>query len=164
MSQHLWTPAAEAQGIPIDVLADMIGQLQSWRTSYLSQVGVPTNFAPEWDFVSAVSACTFLFHAQTDFASNTYRSAGASDSTFHVMWVILFNAVDDFGVRELIMHHRMGSPQDQASYQMQMRAEEVMRTILDEGLHGALRIAGLAGVLTKNGYLVRPLYLSYRHP
>ncbi|VDB91906.1 unnamed protein product [Peniophora sp. CBMAI 1063] len=134
MSQHLWTPAAEAQGISIDVLADIIGQLQNWRTSYLSQVGVPTNFAPEWDFVSAVSAC-------------------ASDSTFHVMWVILFNAVDDFGVRELIMHHRMGSPQDQASYQMQLRAEEVMRTILDEGLHGALRIAGLAGVLTKNGYL-----------
>ena len=76
------------------------------------------------------------------------------------MWVILFNAVDDFGVRELIAHHRMGSPQDQASYQMQVRAEDVMRTILDEGLHGGLRIAGLAGVLTKNGYLVRPLHLS----
>ena len=76
------------------------------------------------------------------------------------MWVILFNAVDDFGVRELIAHHRMGSPQDQASYHMQVRAEDVMRTILDEGLHGGLRIAGLAGVLTKNGYLVRPLHLS----
>ena len=65
MSQHLWTPAAEAQGISLDVLADIIAELQSWRTSYLSQVGVPTNFAPEWDFVSAVSACTFIFLALT---------------------------------------------------------------------------------------------------
>jgi hypothetical protein len=106
--------------------------------------------------------CLYVWLSRTDLSvTNVYRCAGASDSTFHVMWVILFNAVDDFGVRELIMHHRMGSPQDQASYQMQMRAEEVMRTILDEGLHGALRIAGLAGVLTKNGYLVRSIHLSY---
>jgi hypothetical protein len=124
---------------------------------------------------------------------------GASDATFHVMWVILFNAVDDFGVREFNMHLRMNSPVASGlgshhpnngsngggdlgssatvaaaalgvfspavvagsnGYQVQLTVvAEIMRKVLDEGLHGALRIAGLAGVLTKNGYLVRSLSL-----
>lgn len=62
------------------------------------------------------------------------------------MWIILFNAVDDFGVKEL----QTGT----ASLQDQAKIDGAKRKVADEALHGALRIAGLAGVLTSNGYLV----------
>lgn len=61
------------------------------------------------------------------------------------MWIILFTALDDFGIKELnsgITHHSLAE------------IDVVRRKVADEALHGALRIAGLAGVLTSNGYLV----------
>lgn len=61
------------------------------------------------------------------------------------MWIILFNALDDFGVKE-------SGPQ--ASLHDQTKIDNAKRKVADEALHGALRIAGLAGVLTSNGYLV----------
>ena len=33
-------------------------QLNEWRDEHLPRVGVPSDFEAEWDFVSAVSACT----------------------------------------------------------------------------------------------------------
>ena len=72
-------------------------------------------------------------------------SSCASDATYHVMWIILFTALDDFGIKELnsgITHHSLAE------------IDVVRRKVADEALHGALRIAGLAGVLTSNGYLV----------
>ena len=50
------------------------------------------------------------------------------------MWIILFNALDEFGVKE-INNHLAGSKS--------VRIEEVMRKVAEEALHGALRIAGL---------------------
>lgn len=50
------------------------------------------------------------------------------------MWIILFNATDDFGVKEII-NHSAGSKRE--------RIEEVQQQIMDEALQGALRIAGL---------------------
>ncbi|KAA1469750.1 hypothetical protein DENSPDRAFT_641934 [Dentipellis sp. KUC8613] len=132
MSKVLWIPSTDADGVPMEVLRGIIHQLNEWREQYLPHVGVPTNFAAEWDFVSAVSAC-------------------ASDATFHIMWIILFNALDDFGIRELNEAVHMGSPG--AMLPNFHHIEELKRKVLDEALHGALRIAGLAGVLTKNGYL-----------
>jgi len=62
------------------------------------------------------------------------------------MWIILFNAVDDFGIKEL------NSP---VNFPLNItEVESVKRKVADEALHGALRIAGLAAVLTSNGYLV----------
>ena len=65
---------------------------------------------------------------------------GASDATYHVMWVIVFNAVDDFGVKEINEAIRMNSMQ---SVPNNPAIESVKHKILDEALHGALRIAGL---------------------
>ena len=93
---------------------------------------------------------------------------GASDATYHVMWIILFNALDDFGIREVNDYIRAGSPPDAAP---DAQFENLKRKIAEEGLHGALRIAGLvsqsyhvcgfdaykslqAGVLSTNNYLV----------
>ncbi|GJE88395.1 Zn(II)2Cys6 transcription factor [Phanerochaete sordida] len=132
MSRQLWRPATESDGIPMDVLLNLITLLNEWKDEHLSRVGVPSNFAAEWDFVSAVSAC-------------------ASDATYHIMWIIIFNALDDFGIREVNDVVRTGSPgHEHPSY---AQIEAIKKKVSDDALHGALRIAGLAGVLSSNGYL-----------
>lgn len=59
MSRQLWRPATESDGIPLEVLVGLISSLNEWKEEHLQLVGVPSNFAAEWDFVSAVSACAF---------------------------------------------------------------------------------------------------------
>ena len=96
------------------------------------------------------------------------------------MWIILFSALDDFGVREINEVVRMGnSPNTTPSHS---RIHEVKRKVADEALHGALRIAGLvsvilslsylslisrhrhqAGVLTSNGYLVSRMNVKLQY-
>ncbi|KAF7346193.1 hypothetical protein MSAN_01846200 [Mycena sanguinolenta] len=132
MSRNLWRPVTDADGVPFDVLYMLTTALSVWRDEYLTVVGVPSNFEGEWDFVSAVSSC-------------------ASDATYHVMWVVLFNALDDFGIKEINEVTRMNQPLSMVQNYQQI--DLVKRKVADEALHGALRIAGLAGVLTSNGYL-----------
>ena len=155
MSKNLWIPTTDSDGVPLEVLRGITQQLNEWRAQYLPRVGVPTDFDAEWDFVSAVSAC-------------------ASDATFHIMWIILFNALDDHDIRESIgSPHSSGTSNGALAVNsgMQQQIEELKAKVLEEALHGALRIAGLvrcscslshisltgvrsqAGVLTKNGYL-----------
>jgi hypothetical protein len=85
------------------------------------------------------------------------------------MWVVLFSALDDFGIKEINEVTRMNQPLSMVQNYQQI--DLVKRKVADEALHGALRIAGLvciqqpqwttthliwqAGVLTSNGYLVR---------
>jgi hypothetical protein len=57
------------------------------------------------------------------------------------MWIILFNALDDFGIREINEVVRMGSSANMTPNYLQIDA--VKRKVTDEALHGALRIAGL---------------------
>ncbi|KAI0338935.1 hypothetical protein BDW22DRAFT_1362269 [Trametopsis cervina] len=132
MSRQLWRPATESDGVPLEVLNALITSLNDWKDEHLQRVGVPTNFAAEWDFVSAVSAC-------------------ASDATYHIMWIVLFNALDDFGIREVNDMVRTGSPGNEHPSFAQI--ESIKKKVGDDALHGALRISGLAGVLTTNGYL-----------
>ncbi|KAI0662247.1 hypothetical protein C8Q70DRAFT_1051719 [Cubamyces menziesii] len=132
MSRQLWRPATESDGIPADVLTTFMTMLNEWRDDHLHHVGVPPTFPADWDFVSAVTAC-------------------ASDATYHIMWIILCNALDDFGIRELNDGTRAGTPE--AMLPQQPQIEEKKRKVMSEALHGALRIAGLAGVLASNGYL-----------
>jgi hypothetical protein len=141
MSKNLWIPTTDSDGVPVDVLRGIMHQLNEWRAQYLPRVGVPTDFAAEWDFVSAVSAC-------------------ASDATFHIMWIILFNALDDRGIRE-----SLGSPQSAGSSVssnpalavgsgLQQQIEELKTKVLEEALHGAMRIAGLVRLgSSPNSYL-----------
>ena len=58
MSRQLWRPATESDGVPVEVLTAFMGSLNEWRDEHLQHVGVPSNFEAEWDFVSAVTACT----------------------------------------------------------------------------------------------------------
>ncbi|KAJ7069876.1 hypothetical protein C8F01DRAFT_1207397 [Mycena amicta] len=122
MSRNLWRPSTDSDGVPFDVLYMLTTSLSTWRDEYLTVVGVPSNFEGEWDFVSAVSSC-------------------ASDATYHVMWVVLFAALDDFGVKEVNEVTRMNQPLSMVPNYSQI--DLVMRKVADEALHGALRIAGL---------------------
>lgn len=69
------------------------------------------------------------------------RDTGASDATYHVMWIILFNAVDDFGIREINDLVRNGHPAEMFPDYRLVQASK--QKLMDEALHGALRISGL---------------------
>ncbi|EED82367.1 predicted protein, partial [Postia placenta Mad-698-R] len=122
MSRQLWRPATESDGIPLGELVTFMALLNEWREEHLQVVGVPSNFHSDWDFVSAVTAC-------------------ASDATYHIMWIILFNALDDFGIREVNDLTRTGSPGNILPNTAHI--ENTKRKVMDEALHGATRIAGL---------------------
>jgi hypothetical protein len=72
--------------------------------------------------------------------------SGASDATYHVMWVIVFDAVDDFGIKEVNDITRNHHP-DLGPIQIPTHMDEVKGRIFDEALRGASRIAGLVRVL-----------------
>ena len=59
MSRQLWRPATECDGVSFDTLCTFARSLTEWRDEYLNQVGVPSNFEGEWDFVSVSLA---LYH------------------------------------------------------------------------------------------------------
>lgn len=111
----------------------------------------------------------FWFTAPTQVELSQAVSSCASDATYHVMWIIFFIALDDYGVKELNEVTRMGSPITTVANFNEI--DTLVRKIAHEALNGALRIAGLvraltyafgfglitlaqAGVLTSNGYLV----------
>ena len=119
MSRQLWRPNVEAEGIPFQILVRLVRPLHQWRDDFLVHVGVPSNFQADWDFVAAVSACT-------------------SDAQYHVMWVILQNAVEEFGIREV------NESNQEPTSPVLLQIEELRSTIAKEAIHGAVRIAGLA--------------------
>jgi hypothetical protein len=81
-------------------------------------------------------------------------SSCASDAQYHVLWIILFNAIDDFGIKEVNEVTRMGHPQLSAADLHQVN--EGKRQLAEEALHGALRIAGLVSSLSRPEFY-RPL-------
>ena len=42
---------------------------------------------------------------------NAFPYPGASDATYHIMWIVLCNALDDFGIREVNDIVRTGTPE-----------------------------------------------------
>ncbi|KAG8214469.1 hypothetical protein J3R82DRAFT_9522 [Butyriboletus roseoflavus] len=123
MARLLWRPTTDSEGIPVEAAIHYSSELSKWRDAHLSKVGVPPNLATNWDFVSAVSAC-------------------ASDAQYHVIWIGLFSAMDEFGVRD-----------DSLSPSGMNQVETVKRKVFEEALNASLRVSALAGVLTSNGYL-----------
>lgn len=65
-----------------------------------------------------------------------------------MIWIILFSALDDFGIRELNEVIRTGSP-PHAPPNHQL--ETAKRKVADEAAHGALRIAGLVSLYAQEG-------------
>ena len=67
--------------------------------------------------------------------------SGASDATYHIMWIVLFGAVDDFGIREVNDLMRTGSPGH--LHPKTGEIEALMQKVLETALASATRIAGL---------------------
>jgi hypothetical protein len=134
MSRQLWRPNTEADGIGFEQLKRLVRPLNDWRDEFLVHVGVPSNFQADWDFVAAVSACT-------------------SDAQYHVMWVILHNAVEEFGIREINEAQDLETISTESPNVLQV--EELRATIANEAMHGALRIAGLVSVPRTMRYLIK---------
>jgi hypothetical protein len=116
IARQLFNPKSNSEGLSFQAILNFNQKLQAWRDQYLASVGVPSNFQAQWDFVAAVSACS-------------------SDATYHIMWIILFNALDSCGVKEL----NAGV----ATEPLRMEIEALQQSVMEEALHGALRIAGL---------------------
>lgn len=122
MSRRLWRPSIEADGIVFHSLLQLVRPLHQWRDDFLVHVGVPSNFQADWDFVAAVSACT-------------------SDAQYHVMWIILHNAVEEFGIREV--NDALNQGQNPTEISDFVAMETLKANIANEAVHGAIRIAGL---------------------
>lgn len=82
-----------------------------------------------------------------------YPLSGASDVTYHIQWIILFSAVDDYGIREQNELVRAASP-GETNVASHEEIESMKKKLYDDTVHSACRIAGLAGVLTSHGYMV----------
>jgi hypothetical protein len=66
---------------------------------------------------------------------------GASDATYHVMWIFLFSALDEFGIKDINDLTRVGSsPSVLPDYE---EIEMTKRNTFETALHAGLRIAGL---------------------
>jgi hypothetical protein len=57
------------------------------------------------------------------------------------MWIVLFNALDDFGIKDVNDVVRIGNPASAMPNHLQIEA--IKNKVADEALHGSLRIAGL---------------------
>ncbi len=119
MSRELWRPSTEAEGISSQQLTAIVHSLLEWRAEHLIRVGVPSDFQADWDFVAAVSACS-------------------SDAQYHVVWVILYNAMEEFGIRELNEVQNSESSPSNAPNTEQINQLRIQ--VCEEALHGALRI------------------------
>ena len=67
------------------------------------------------------------------------------------MWIVLFKALDDFGIREVNDVVRTGSPGNE--YPKYHEVEAIKKKVGDDALHGALRIAGLARIYRELDYI-----------
>lgn len=124
IARQLWQPQTDSYGLPLEAVEQYVNNLVSWRDERLSKVGVPTSVQEGWDFLTAVSSC-------------------ASDAHYHIMWILLFNALDDHDIQE----------QEPTSPGERSRHETVKQKVFDEALQASLRVSSLAGVLSANGYL-----------
>ncbi|KAJ9110430.1 hypothetical protein QFC19_001555 [Naganishia cerealis] len=117
-ARGLYLPKCERLGVPMSTIKLIVDSLQSWRTEFLAKVGVPTVWPESWDFVAAVTACS-------------------SDLTYHALWVVLAQTLDESGIYELRQIERgdaFGSTIE--LHQTRVDAEAIRQKINDEALHG----------------------------
>lgn len=144
----LWTPRVMTHGISAPMLEKLTSLAFAWRENHLSLVGAPSPAWPKhWNFADAVTAC-------------------ASDMNYHIVWIMMWEAIEEFGIEELkasniavynqiIARNESGSiPKTRECMEFDQRNIRGLKSrIYDEALNGALRSANLSKVLCDNGYL-----------
>ncbi|UZJ57322.1 hypothetical protein CBS101457_006642 [Exobasidium rhododendri] len=161
----LWTPYSATIGISAKKLERLASMAFSWRENHLASVGAPSPIWPShWNFADAVTACS-------------------SDLNYHIVWILMWEAIEEFGIAELkattlpayqaaALRYQQQQQQGQGgrgvdsnsgslastttAAEMEMDQSKIrgLRSrIYDEALNGALRSANLIQVLCDNGYL-----------
>lgn len=146
MCRVLWIPATENDGIPFESLVSLVTAFSQWRDEHLDRVGVPSNFEADWDFVAAVTACTFAPSLTSRCSWLIDCGIGSSDATFHLMWILLSQALEDYGIRESndLMRGGGGDARTSTGTTVTLTdCDALSHQITHAAQHGALRIAGL---------------------
>lgn len=112
LSMELWMPATRSQGLQTSLLERFTETYASWRNQYYDTLSVPAIWPDDWDFLAVINACTM-------------------DVMYHVTWVVLGQAIADYGIME------------ELSGTASLQTAELQRRIILEADHGALRIAAL---------------------
>ncbi|KAF8339594.1 uncharacterized protein EI90DRAFT_2966748 [Cantharellus anzutake] len=172
MARTLWIPSTETDGIPYATLLQIVTGLRQWRDEHLGKLGATNDLQNHSDYVTAVGACSI-------------------DCSYNVLWIILSQAIEDFGIKEVKSAYRVAAsgavsmtpltgshdpttsnvtpPSGQAAHAGFSTAADASvpkgvpqdaavmvdleRSVANDAFNGATRIAGLAGVLTSNGYM-----------
>ncbi|GJJ13338.1 hypothetical protein Clacol_007590 [Clathrus columnatus] len=132
MSRQLWRPVVQTEGISHNVIRRLMHSIYEWQAKHLDKVGVPSSQV-NWDFLAAVNAC-------------------GHDALYHTLWIILYQAIQEFGIREI---HEIKRTIDVSSHLNSDHAQYAATEdqVRKEALNSASRIACLADLLTQNGYL-----------
>lgn len=145
----LWTPLAKRQGISARKLERLVSMAYRWRSTHLPNVGAPDpDWPSHWKFADAVTACS-------------------SDINYQIIWVLIWQAVDEFGIAELkvndlssfasvsLQHgESIGIPTTVAEMELeQSKIGGLRKSIYDEALKASLRCADLSGMLCDFDYL-----------
>ncbi|KAF8311058.1 hypothetical protein DL93DRAFT_2061489 [Clavulina sp. PMI_390] len=136
MARTLFTPHVMKWGIPHQVVTTHVAALTKWRDQHLGVVGANNDLQNIGDYVAAVTACTI-------------------DCSYHVMWIELVHAISDYGIKEINLAVEKAREDSQKTSMFSALADmlDTERMIATEAFKSATRIAGLAGVLTTNGYM-----------
>lgn len=145
----LWTPCAYEEGISARKLEKLVSAAYRWRSSHLALVGAPdTDWPSQWKFADAVTACS-------------------SDLNYHVVWLLMWQAIDEYGIAELKANNlaqynaactrhgtSSGLPVTMAEMELdQSKVNGMRNAIYEEALKAALRSANLAKMLHDFDYL-----------
>ncbi|KAH7101631.1 hypothetical protein BKA62DRAFT_618416 [Auriculariales sp. MPI-PUGE-AT-0066] len=147
MSRVLWIPSTEAEGLPFDRLRFIMQSLDEWRDQHLARVGMPNFASSDWGFLEAVNM-------------------SSHDALYHTLWIVLFNAIEDFSIKELRDAGLTVSMTSDAPVAAEIpghsimldqilisQIEEARGKLQSEAGMGALRIAELVSVLAQQNYL-----------
>lgn len=81
--ETLWRPRAQSEGISAKKLDKLMRLANHWRNKHLAVVGAPSPSWPShWNFADAVTACS-------------------SDFNYYIVWILMWEAIDEYGVYEL---------------------------------------------------------------
>lgn len=145
----LWTPRAYKDGVSARKLEKLVSLAYRWRSNHLALVGAPDpDWPSHWKFADAVTAC-------------------ASDINYQIIWVLMWQAIDEYGIAELkatslaqynqvTLRHgtSTGVPAMMAEMELdQSKVNGLRRAIYNEALKGALRCADLSRMLCDFDYL-----------
>ncbi|PWN50135.1 hypothetical protein IE53DRAFT_362612 [Violaceomyces palustris] len=172
LADVFWIPTRARDGVEFSTVEAIVKRIERWKANHLHKVGVPTPSWPShWDYIAAVTAC-------------------CSDISFHILWIMVFEAIDEFGIRgtdrseasclegnkplatlSSVQRSVSESTTTHPSPEPDLNQVNLLKVkVEDAALSGALRVAALTDVLSTNGYLrldpnlmLAPLEIAAKH-